>query len=55
MPIFTILLVIAVGVLAVWLVQRFVQDPAKTILLIVIALLLVLYLFRVFGLYDVRV
>jgi hypothetical protein len=55
MPIFTILLVIAVAVLIIWLIQKYVQDPAKTILIVVTAILVIVYLFRVFGLVDVRV
>lgn len=55
MPIFTILLVIAVAILIIWLIQKFVQDPVKTILIILIAILVIIYLFRVFGLADVRV
>jgi hypothetical protein len=55
MPILTILLVLAIGILIIWLIQRFVQDPAKTILIIVMAVLIIIYLFRVFGLADVRI
>ena len=55
MPIFTILLVLAIGVLIIWLIQRFVQDPAKTVLILVIAVLIIIYLFRAFGLADIRV
>jgi hypothetical protein len=55
MPILTILLVLAIGILIIWLIQRFVQDPAKTILIIVMAVLIIIYLFRMFGLADVRI
>ena len=55
MPIFTILLVVAVFVLICWLVQRYLQDPARVIVLVVLVVILLVYLFRVFGLADVRV
>ena len=55
MPIFTILLVLAVGILIIYLIQKFIENPARLILIIVIAILLIIYLFRVFGLTDVRV
>jgi Na+-translocating ferredoxin:NAD+ oxidoreductase RnfA subunit len=55
MSILTLLLVIAVFVLIAWLVQRFIENPAKTIVLVALALILVIYLFRVFGLSEVRV
>jgi len=55
MPIFTILLVLAVGILIIYLIQKFIENPARLILIIVIAILLIVYLFRVFGLTDVRV
>jgi hypothetical protein len=55
MPILTILLVLGIGILIIWLIQRFVQDPAKTILIIVMAVLIIIYLFRVFGLAEVRI
>jgi hypothetical protein len=55
MPILTILLVLGIGILIIWLIQRFVQDPAKTILIIVMAVLIIIYLFRMFGLADVRI
>jgi len=55
MPIFTILLVLIGGILAIYFIQRLLQDPAKSILIGVIGLLLVLYLFNVFGLLGVKV
>lgn len=55
MPIFVILLVLVVVVLAIYFIQKFVQDPAKTILIIGVALLAVVYFFKLFGLWDVRI
>lgn len=55
MPILAIFLVLIIAVALIWVVQRFLQDPAKTIISIVIGILVIVYLFRAFGLTDVRV
>jgi len=55
MPIFVILLVVFVCALAIWWIQRSIQEPAKTLLIGLVAILLAVYLLTVFGLLDLRV
>ena len=55
MPIFVILLVVIGGILAIYYIQKLLADPARSLLIGAIALFIVWYLFRVFGLLDVRV
>jgi len=55
MPIFVIILVVFAAILAIWWIQRSLQEPAKTLLIALVAVLLLDYLFNVFGLLDVRI
>lgn len=55
MPILAIFLVLIIAVALIWVVQRFLQDPAKTIISIVIGILVIVYLFRALNLHTVTI